>query len=809
MRSNRFTERAQEAIRLSQEAASELGHAYVGSEHLLVGLLREQEGAAAQTMKRAGITEEALLARVVETVGRGEPGNIPPQGLTPRTKRIIEIAMAEAGRMGHGYVGTEHLLMGLLHESDCVGTRLLLASGADIARMYYGLQRDTGTGGTPDLPGTSMKERRGTPKVLAQYGRDLTALAAEGALDPVIGRSREVERILQILSRRTKNNPVLIGEPGVGKTAAAEGLAQRIAGGDVPENLRDKRIIALDLSAMLAGTKYRGEFEERIKSAMEEIKRLGDIILFIDELHTLIGAGAAEGAIDAANIFKPALSRGDIQVIGATTLEEYRRHVEKDAALERRFMPVTLGEPTESETVEILRGLRDRYEAHHKVVITDEAIAAAAKLSQRYITDRFLPDKAIDLIDEASSRLRLRALTAPPDLREIEERLERLAAEKESAVTAQDYHKAAELRTQELRLEAELESQKEAWSQLAGGDDKRVSAEEVAAVVAGWTGIPVQRLTEDEASRLLRLEEILHKRVVGQAEAVGAVCRAIRRGRVGLKDPERPTGSFLFLGPTGVGKTELARALAEALFGDRDALIRVDMSEYMEKHATSKLIGSPPGYVGYEEGGQLTEKIRRRPYCVLLFDEIEKAHPDVFNLLLQVLEDGHLTDAHGRKISFKNTVVIMTSNLGARAITEQQKLGFAAGERNDADIKGEVLSELKKAFRPELLNRIDETIVFHRLRAEEIRAIAAHMAGEIIRRIEGLGVTLTLEEDALDYLADKGFDPLYGARPLRRVIRREIEDTVAERLLDGRLAKGSKVAIQAGDGGLEIAVQGD
>ena len=802
MRSNRFTERAQEAIRLSQEAAAELGHAYVGSEHLLIGLLREREGAAAQAMKRAGITEEALIARVTETVGRGEPGNIPPQGLTPRTKRIIEIAMAEAGRLGHGFVGTEHLLMGLLHESDCVGTRLLLASGADIARMYYSLQRDPERGGQ-ELPGapSGVRERRASTKALMQYGRDLTELAAEGALDPVIGRGREVERILQILSRRTKNNPVLIGEPGVGKTAAAEGLAQRIAGGDVPENLRDKRIVALDLSAMLAGTKYRGEFEERIKAAMEEIKRQGDVILFIDELHTLIGAGAAEGAIDAANIMKPALSRGDIQVIGATTLEEYRRHIEKDAALERRFMPVTLGEPSEAESIEILRGLRDRYEAHHKVAISDEAITAAVKLSQRDIHDRFLPDKAIDLIDEASSRLRLRALTAPPDLREIEEKLERLAAEKESAVTAQDFHRAAELRTQEINLTAEMESLKGAWSQLSGGDDKRVTADEVAAVVAGWTGIPVTRLTQDEASRLLQLGETLHKRVVGQEEAVSAVSRAIRRGRVGLKDPNRPIGSFLFLGPTGVGKTELARALAEALFGDRDALMRVDMSEYMEKHTTSKLIGAPPGYVGYDQGGQLTDKIRRRPYCVLLLDEIEKAHPDVFNLLLQVLEDGHLTDAHGRKVSFKNTVVIMTSNLGARAITERQKLGFAAADKDEADIKSEVLSELKKTFRPELLNRIDETIVFHRLTVAEIGAIAALMVQETVNRIAGLGVTLTLEKDALEYLVKMGYDPVYGARPLRKIIRREIEDAVAERFLDGRLTAGSHVAVGLGGEG--------
>ncbi len=811
---NRFTERAQKAIELAHDAATRLGHGYVGSEHLLLGLLREQEGVAAHALKSAGVAEQDFLNRVIESVGQGGPGQTPLQGLTPRSKHIIELAAAEASRLGHGYVGTEHLLLGLLHEAESIACRLLAAMSVDIRKLYADIIR--AVGGNPQQPSYQQQSGGWQPgsgrqgqrdgRALMQFGRDLTKSARDGELDPVVGRGREIIRVMQILSRRTKNNPVLLGEPGVGKTAIAEGLAQKMASGDVPENIRDKRIITLDLSGMVAGTKYRGEFEERLKQAMEEIRQLGNVILFIDEIHTLVGAGAAEGAIDAANILKPALSRGEIQVIGATTLDEYRKYIEKDAALERRFQPVTVGEPSPEETVEILKGLRDKYEAHHRVKITDEALDAAVNLSVRYISDRFLPDKAIDLIDEAASRLRMNALTAPPGLKELEEKAEKLAAEKEAASNAQRFEEAARLRDEELACRRELDEMRSNWkdsSKVQGGE---VTPDEVAAVVSVWTGIPVTRLTEDEAKRLLEMESILHKRVIGQEEAVSAVAKAIRRGRVGLKDPKRPTGSFIFLGPTGVGKTELCKALAEAIFGDEQALIRVDMSEFMEKHSVSKLIGSPPGYVGYDEGGGLTEKIRRKPFSVLLFDEIEKAHPDVFNLLLQILEDGQLTDSQGRRVDFKNTIVVMTSNLGARNITEPGRLGFipeADRTRSDGDIKNTVLAELKKAFRPEFLNRVDEVIVFQKLTKDDIRKIAAKMLDTVRQRLEAMNVSLEVDDAALELVADKGYDPVYGARPLRRCIQSEIEDAVAEKLLEGSITRSARIG--AADGKFEVS----
>ena len=803
---NKFTQKAELVLRLAHEAAAELGHGYVGSEHLLLGFLKEKEGVAAHVLRQAGVKEEAARARVIEASGRGEPGAQPLQGLTPRTKRIIEIAGAEAGRMGHNYIGTEHLLMGILHESDSIASRLLTSMDVDIRKLYNDIVRTVGGapgGGQPGFSGAGGQQLGGGhtgPRMLPQFSHDLTLSAGEGKLDPVIGRDQEITRIIQILSRRTKNNPCLIGEPGVGKTAVAEGLARKIVEGDVPETLKDKRLVSLDMPGMVAGTKYRGEFEERLKTVMQEIREAENIILFIDEIHSLVGAGAAEGAIDAANILKPALSRGDLQVIGATTLEEYRKYIEKDAALERRFQPVTVGEPTPEEARIILNGLRDRYEAHHKVPISDSAMDAAVELSVRYIADRYLPDKAIDLIDEAASRLRMNTLTAPPDLRELEENLENIKTEKEAAIAAQNFEDAAALRDREKELMAELDRRQEDWKNTQNTRGGAVTEEDVAAVVAGWTGIPAQKLTEDESRRLLGMEEILHRRVVGQQEAVSAVSRAIRRSRVGLRDPRRPAGSFIFLGPTGVGKTELCRAMAEALFGDENAMVRVDMSEFMEKHAVSRLIGSPPGYVGYEEGGGLTEKIRRKPYSVVLFDEIEKAHPDVFNLLLQILEDGILTDSHGRRVSFKNTIVVMTSNLGARNITEPGKtMGFVQNspERDQEAIRKEVTGELKKTFRPEFLNRVDEVIVFHQLGRSQIREIAEKMLDPLIRRMAGLGIALTVTPEALDLLAGHGFDPVLGARPLRRAIQAEVEDMLAERILGGDIK--TKAVIGAED----------
>ncbi|MCL2569548.1 MAG: ATP-dependent Clp protease ATP-binding subunit [Oscillospiraceae bacterium] len=816
---DRFTERAKEAIQQAHEFATQLGHGYIGSEHILLGLSKGPgDSAARRILLDYGLATDLLQDLVEKYVGRGEAGQ-PTQGLTPRAKRIIELAMASAVQLGHRYVSTEHLLMGILREHESVAAKLVVSVGVDLNRMYtdlvnvFGALDMAGAGQSPASAAPRQTNRKET-KTLNQFSRDLTDLAAQGRLDPVVGRDKEISRVVQILSRRSKNNPVLIGEPGVGKTAIAEGLAQQIIAGDVPEDLRNKRIVTLDLTGMLAGTKYRGDFEERIRAAMEEVTKAGDIILFIDELHTLIGAGAAEGAIDAANIVKPALGRGEIQIIGATTLEEYRKHIEKDAALERRFQPITVDEPTEEESVRILKGLRDKYEAHHKLKISDEAIEAAVCMSSRYITDRYLPDKAIDLIDEAASRVRMETRTVPRDLKEIEAKIEALRMEKEEAIRGQSFERAALLRDDENVLRAELEAHRRQWEEARGGPGKSVLKEDIAAVVSGWTGIPVTSLTEDESQRLLKMEDTLHQRVVGQDEAVKAVARAIRRGRVGLKDPKRPTGTFLFLGPTGVGKTELCRALAEAVFGDENAMIRVDMSEFMEKHTVSKLIGSPPGYVGYEEGGQLTEKVRRKPYSVILFDEIEKGHEDVWSILLQIMEDGRLTDGQGRRVDFKNTIVVMTSNVGAKNITERKKpLGFSAGEA-DVDggptmeeIRAAVMEDLKKTFRPEFLNRIDETIVFHQLSRAEIGEIAAQMLTGITARLEGLGIHLTVDQSAIERLADRGFDPVYGARPLRRAIQSAVEDGAAEQLLEGKIKPGDTVEAVAEDGEIVLRVK--
>ena len=811
--SDRFTERAKTAIEKAQAAAEELGHSYVGSEHLLLGLVREGGGQGAKILRENGLTDELVTELVEKYVGRGTPSS-PPQGLTPRAKRVIELAIGDAGRLGHGFVGTEHLLMGLLREGDCAGARIIKSTGLDLNKLYTDILNSFRSGqsaGTKPPVGAAAgrnpaASRRADTKTLDQYSRDLTDMARKGQLDPVIGRDREIQRVIQILSRRSKNNPVLIGEPGVGKTAVAEGLAQRVAVGDVPEDLRGKRIVSLDLTGMLAGTKYRGDFEDRIKNVLKEVQRAGDTVLFVDELHTIMGAGAAEGAIDAANILKPALSRGEVQMIGATTLNEYRKYIEKDAALERRFQPVMVDEPSQEESIEIIRGLRDRYEAHHKLSISDEAIEAAVKLSARYINDRYLPDKAIDLVDEAASAVRMRTLTPPEELKTIETRIAALAREKDEAVKAQDFEAAARLRDQEAEQRSELDKLRGKWDKANSSHGRSVTAEDIAQVVSGWTGIPVTSLSRDESERLLHMEEILHSRVIGQDEAVSAVARAIRRGRVGLKDPKRPIGSFLFLGPTGVGKTELCKALAEAVFGDENAMIRLDMSEFMEKHTVSKLIGSPPGYVGYDEGGQLTEKVRRKPWSVILFDEIEKAHEDVFNILLQIMDDGRLTDSQGRHVDFKNTIIVMTSNVGAQSITSRRTpLGFSHGEGSDADVKDLVLEQLKNTFKPEFLNRIDETIVFRRLTREDISAIAKNLVAVSTGRMADMGIKLSLSDAALELLADKGFDPAYGARPLRRTIQSLLEDAVAEAMLSGRLAKGDEALADVRDG--EIIVE--
>ena len=792
----RFTERAQKALLYAQEEARNMGHNYVGTEHLLLGLLREKDGAAAKVLTDMGMDLDKMRNYIVQLVGKGNYNFNEGFGYTPRTKRVMELSFYEARNLGHNYVGTEHLLLALVREGEGVAARILKDANIDFEKIRGQIMQMVQEEG-----GESQSTPRGksnTPN-LDQFGTDLTELAREGKLDPVIGRDKEIERVVQILSRRTKNNPVLIGEPGVGKTAIAEGLAQRIVEGNIPELLKGKRVVTLDLSGMVAGAKYRGEFEERLKSVMEEIKQAKDVILFIDEMHTIIGAGAAEGAIDASNILKPALARGEIQAIGATTLDEYQKHVEKDAALERRFLPVMVGEPTVEETIQILHGLRDRYEAHPKVRITDEAIEAAATLSDRYITDRFLPDKAIDLIDEAASRVRLKSYTAPPDLKNLEKKLEDLRKEKEEAVANQNFEKAAQLRDEERKVRDEIEAEKEKWKKTQAAGNQMVGEQEIAEIISNWTGIPVVKLTEEESERLLKMEETLHRRVIGQDEAINAVSRAIRRARVGLKDPKRPVGSFMFLGPTGVGKTELCRALAEVLFGDEDYMIRIDMSEYMERHAVSRLIGSPPGYVGYDEGGQLTEQVRRRPYSVILFDEIEKAHPDVFNILLQILEDGRLTDGKGRVVDFRNTVIVMTSNVGAHTIRKQKTLGFAPVQDTiDSEyekMKENIMEELKKTFRPEFINRVDEIIVFHALEDEHLRKIVPLMLENAIKRLAQKDIHLTISDAAKDFMVKEGFDPVYGARPLRRAIQRAVEDNLSEEILAGRIKVGDKVLI--------------
>lgn len=800
---NRFTERAEKALRIAHESAMEFGHNYVGTEHILLGLLREGGGVAARVLQSQGINGDRVSRRIAELIGVGEKKGQQPAGLTPRTKRVLELSFIEARRMGHNYIGTEHILLGIMREGESVAVRILSDLGMDIQKSYNEVLRLL----SEEAPGVSGAPRSSTTyantPTLNQFGRDLTEMAREGKFDPIIGRDKEIERVIQILSRRTKNNPCLIGEPGVGKTAIAEGLAQKIVEGNIPEILKDKRVVTLDLSSMVAGAKYRGEFEERLKKAMDEIRKAGNVILFIDEMHTIIGAGAAEGAIDASNILKPSLARGEIQVIGATTLDEYRKHVEKDAALERRFQPITVGEPTEEETIQILKGIRDKYEAHHRVKITDGALEAATKLSSRYITDRFLPDKAIDLVDEAASRVRLKTFTAPPDLKQMEERIERICKEKEEAIRTQEFEKAARIRDEEQSLRAQLEEMKNNWKQKNQTNMSTVTEEEIAEIISSWTGIPVKRLTEEETERLIKMEEVLHKRVIGQEEAVKAIAKAIRRGRVGLKDPKRPTGSFIFLGPTGVGKTELSKALAEAIFGDEEEMIRIDMSEYMEKHTVSRLVGSPPGYVGYEEGGQLTEKVRRKPYSVVLFDEIEKAHPDVFNILLQILEDGILTDSHGRQVDFRNTVIIMTSNVGARMITEPKKLGFAVSKGDEKEnyetIKNNVMGELKRTFRPEFLNRVDEIIVFHQLSQEHIKQIATLMLERLVERLKTNQISIEVTDAAKTVLAKEGFDPIYGARPLRRAIQSKVEDLLAEEMLEGRVKSGDHVIIDGQD----------
>lgn len=788
----RFTERAQKVLALAQDEANRLRHPGVGTEHILLGLVREGEGIAAKALTSLGISAEKVQTEVEKIVGTGQGTSSPTY--TPRAKKVIELSIDEARKLNHTYVGTEHILLGLIREGEGVAARVLANLGVSLNKARQQVLQLLGSDASD--AGSDKDSATGTP-TLDGLARDFTQMARDGKLDPVIGRQQEIERVIQILSRRTKNNPVLIGEPGVGKTAIAEGLAQRIIAGDIPETLRNKRVMVLDMGTVVAGTKYRGEFEDRLKKIMEEIRQAGNVILFIDELHTLIGAGGAEGAIDASNILKPALARGELQCIGATTLDEYRKHIEKDAALERRFQPITVDQPTPEEAVQILHGLRDRYEAHHRVKITDEALDAAVKLSDRYISDRFLPDKAIDLIDEAASRVRLRTHTAPPNLKEIEQRLEKVRNEKDAAVQGQEFEKAAGLRDQEQKLKQELESRKNEWQKAQDKHDIKVMAEDIAHIVAAWTGIPVKQLAQEESARLLNLESVLHERYVGQEEAVTAVARAIRRARAGLKDPKRPIGSFIFLGPTGVGKTELARALAQAMFGDEDSMIRIDMSEFMERHSTARLVGAPPGYVGFDEGGQLTEKVRRKPYSVVVFDEIEKAHPEVFNILLQVLDDGRLTDGKGRTVDFRNTVIIMTSNVGAEMIRKGGSLGFHPDTREHKyeDMKSKVMDDLKRTFRPEFLNRIDEIIVFHPLEESHITHIVDLMVAELQKRLRDQEVEFTLTTAAKDFLAKEGFDPQYGARPLKRAVQRHIEDKLSEALLNGTVQRGHHLEI--------------
>ncbi len=794
----RFTERAQKVLALAQEEAIRLGHNNIGTEHILLGLVREGDGIAAKALYALGLEAEKIQKEVENLIGRGQDG-AQTIHYTPRAKKVIELSMDEARKLGHSYVGTEHILLGLIREGEGVAARVLNNLGVSLNKARQQVLQLLGSNESVGHQGNTSAAAS-TP-TLDSLARDLTVVAREGSLDPVIGRSKEIQRVIEVLSRRTKNNPVLIGEPGVGKTAIAEGLAQQIVNNEVPEILRDKRVMTLDMGTVVAGTKYRGEFEDRLKKVMDEIRQAGNIILFIDELHTLIGAGGAEGAIDASNILKPSLARGELQCIGATTLDEYRKYIEKDAALERRFQPIQVDEPTVDESIQILKGLRDRYEAHHRVSITDEAIDAAVKLSDRYISDRFLPDKAIDLIDEAGSKVRLRSYTTPPNLKELEVKLEEVRKEKDAAVQSQEFEKAASLRDSEQRLREKLEETKKTWKEQQGKENSEVTVEDIATVVSNWTGVPVTKLAQTESDKLLNMESILHNRVIGQEEAVKAVAKAVRRARAGLKDPKRPVGSFIFLGPTGVGKTELARALAESIFGDEDAMIRVDMSEYMEKHSTSRLVGSPPGYVGYEEGGQLTEKVRRKPYSVVLLDEIEKAHPDVFNILLQVLEDGRLTDSKGRTVDFRNTILIMTSNVGASALQRNKYVGFNIQDEGTdyKDMKGKVMEELKKAFRPEFLNRIDEMIVFHSLEKKHLKEIVLLLADQLVKRLAEQEIYIELTDAAIDKVAKEGYDPEYGARPLKRAIQKHIEDYLSEELLKGNIVKGQKIVIDVAD----------
>ncbi len=806
----RFTEGARRALAEAQEAAKQLGHNYVGTEHLLLGLMHGNDSPAGRALAQAGASLNDVLRQTERLVGRGDYQFTDSFGYTPRTKKIIELSLYEAKTLNNSYIGTEHLLLALIREREGVAARILQDLGLDLNELRKAVVVSMGDAGLKQ-DGIHGQGSGKETLTLDKYGKDLTQLARDGDLDPVIGRSDEITRIIQILSRRTKNNPVLIGDPGVGKSAIVEGLASKIVSGDIPEMLKGKRVVTLDLGGMLAGTKYRGEFEERIKSAIDELKANGSTILFIDELHTVVGAGASEGSIDASNILKPALARGEIQVVGATTLDEYRKYIEKDAAFERRFQPVTVGEPTLDEAKQILFGLRDRYEAHHKARITDEAIVAAVELSSRYISDRFLPDKAIDLMDEAASKVRLQAYMSPPDLKELEIKIEAARKEKEEAVTNQNYERAAQVRDEEQSLRKEMEDVRKNWE-----DDRKeqkcvVTEDDVAQVVASWTGIPVKKITEDEAERLLQLEDTLHTRVIGQDEAVSAVARAIRRARAGLKDPRRPIGSYIFLGPTGVGKTELSKALAETMFGDEDAMVRLDMSEYMESHSVSKLTGSPPGYVGYDDGGQLTEKVRRKPYSVVLFDEIEKAHPDVFNALLQILEDGRLTDSKGRVVDFKNTILIMTSNVGASKLSKATRLGFGVDDgaiHSDYERMKEImLGELKRTFRPEFLNRVDEIILFHALEKEQTLEIVKLMLKSVIQRLSERGITLSVTPEAEAFLTEAGFDPTYGARPLRRAIQQQVEDSLSEEVLSGRIQLGESVQAVLSEGKLAYIKQ--
>ena len=811
-----FTSRAKKAIEIANNAAIELGHRYIGTEHILYGLAKEGSGVASKVIEKQGITPEDILNITVELVGQEAPIE-ETLGFTPRTKRVIENAFIEARKLGYNYIGTEHILIGLLREGDSIATRILLELNINIPKFYGEIIRviNEGENLSANNENNSNAKKTGsynqTP-TLNQFGEDLTEKARQGKLDPIIGRKEEIERVIQILSRRTKNNPCLIGEPGVGKTAVVEGLAEKIVTGDVPEILKDKRVVTVDISSMVAGAKYRGDFEERIKKALEEVKKAGDVILFIDEIHTIVGAGSAEGAIDAANILKPLLARGEIQLVGATTLNEYRKFIEKDSALERRFSPVTVNEPSEKDTISILKGIRDKYEAHHNVKITDEAIEAAVKMSVRYINDRFLPDKAIDLIDEAASKARLKTYTEPDSLKELEEEISNVSKDKEEAVRTQKFEKAASLRDKEKELKAKYEKEQKKWKNKNNKAITDITEENIAEVIASWTGIPAKKITENENEKLKNLEKNLHQRVIGQNEAVEAVAKAIRRGRVGLKDPKRPIGSFLFLGPTGVGKTELSKALAECLFGDENSIIRIDMSEYMEAHSVSKLIGSPPGYVGFDEGGQLTEKIRRKPYSVVLFDEIEKAHPDVMNMLLQILEDGRLTDSQGRTVNFKNTVIIMTSNIGARLITDKKSLGFSASnlskednkeeekaKKEYEDTKKEVMEALKRELRPEFINRIDEIIVFHKLNDTEIDKIIDIMLEEVVDRLKEQKIKIEIDPKVKKLIASKGIDKNFGARPLRRTIQNVLEDTLAEEILDGKLDNEKVNKISADD----------